>query len=74
LGLESRLESRLALASGLVQAGLTLTTSESLPDRALSLAVSRKLSAPAAEKVAVVLAAAGSANVTVPGPLTLLDE
>ena len=53
---------------------LTVTTIESLPDSALSLAVSCRLYVPAAEKVAVVLAAFGLANVTVPGPLSLLHE
>src|SRR2546426_1032902 len=40
--------------------------------RALSLAVSRRVYTPAAEKVAVVLSALEALNVTVPGPLTLL--
>src|SRR5205814_693167 len=46
----------------------------SLPDRAPSLAVSLSVYTPPAEKAAPVLAAAGSTNVTVPGPLTLVHE
>ena len=52
---------------------LTVIITLSLPERALSLAVSLRVKTPPVEKVTAVLAAFGFTNVTVPGPLTLLQ-
>jgi hypothetical protein len=50
-----------------------MIVTSSLPDRALSLAVSLSTYAPAAEKETVVLTELALPNVTVPGPLTILQ-
>src|SRR5207249_9146321 len=52
---------------------LTVMTTLSLPERAPSLTVSLSVYTPPAEKVTAVLVAVGSSNVTVPGPLALLQ-
>ena len=52
---------------------MTVTLTSSLEARSVSSAVSRNTYVPAAEKVAVVSTAPASANVTTPGPLTLLQ-
>jgi hypothetical protein len=53
---------------------VTVTVMVSVAASRPSLAVSNSTYVPAAENVAVVLATAGCANVTVPGPLTLLHS
>jgi hypothetical protein len=50
---------------------LTVIVTSSLVVRALSFAVSLRTYVPSIEKLAEVLSALASANVTVPGPLTL---
>jgi hypothetical protein len=55
-----------------VGSGFTVTTNESLPVRALSLAIRLKVYVPGTANVAVVAGAEASANVTAPGPLTVL--
>ena len=55
-----------------VGSGFTVTTNESLPVRALSLAVRLKVYVPGTANVAVVAGAEASANVTASGPLTVL--
>src|SRR5205814_2834329 len=55
-----------------VVVALTITVSVSLPVSAPSLALSISTYVPALENVAVVAHSFGCANVTVPGPLTLL--
>ena len=55
-----------------VGSGFTVTTNESLPVRALSLAIRLKVYVPGTANVAVVAGAEASANVTTPGPLTVL--
>jgi hypothetical protein len=55
-----------------VGSGFTVTTNESLPVRALSLAIRLKVYVPGTSNVAVVAGAEASANVTASGPLTVL--
>jgi hypothetical protein len=50
---------------------LTVIVTSSVDERTLSLAVSLKTYVPSIEKLAEVLSALASPNVTVPGPLTL---
>ena len=51
---------------------MTVTINESLPVRALSLAIKLKVYVPGSANVAVVIGADASTNVTAPGPLTVL--
>ena len=55
-----------------VDSGFTVTTNESLPVRALSLTSKLKVYVPGRANVAVVAGVDASANVTAPGPLTML--
>jgi hypothetical protein len=64
------------LATGalfVIATGLTVTTTSSLALSAVSLAESLKVYEPAAENAAVVDALEPDPNVTVPGPLTLVQ-
>jgi hypothetical protein len=71
VGLLSASECQLGVGVG-VGAALTVTTIESLVESALSFALKLNVYVPDAEKVATVTGELASANVTVPGPLTLL--
>ena len=51
-----------------------MTVMSSLPESALSFAVSLKTYVPTAENVAVAFRDVGVVNVTVPGPLTFVQE
>ena len=62
-----------SVRANLVEGGETVTVMSSLAESKLSLTVKRKTYVPDKENVAVVFSDVAAENVTVPGPLTLVQ-